>query len=72
VANLARLKWLRRRIGVNEQPFAPLPERPRSHTRFHRIADEIRALELKLVSHLGDINLPLSAASESARPKGEW
>src|SRR5215813_9826963 len=56
VPGLNRLKWLRRRIGVDEAPFAPLPERPRSHTRYHRIADEIRSLEFGLVGYLGEIN----------------
>jgi hypothetical protein len=47
---------LRRKIGADPRPFAPLPERPRRHTRFHRIAAEIRVLEFGLVGHLGEIN----------------
>jgi hypothetical protein len=56
VPKLARLKWLRRRLKLSEQPFSPIPPRPRSHARYNRIADEIRALEAGLVGHLGEIN----------------
>jgi hypothetical protein len=47
---------LRKKLGADPRPFAPLPERPRSYTRFHRIAAEIRALEFGLVGQLGEIN----------------
>jgi hypothetical protein len=47
---------LRQRIEINQKDDAPLPERPRWHTRYNRIADEIRALEFGLVGHLGEIN----------------
>jgi hypothetical protein len=59
VPGLHRIRWLRRRIGVDQRPFAPLPKPPPSHTRFHRIAAEIRALECGLVGHLGGINRDL-------------
>lgn len=72
VPNLARLKWLRRRIGVSEQPFSPLPKRPRSHTRYNRIADEIRALERGLVAHLGSINQTLQRRIRVRKSKGKW
>jgi hypothetical protein len=36
---------LRRKIGADPRPFAPLPEH--RHTRYNRIADEIRALEFR-------------------------
>jgi hypothetical protein len=35
---------LRRKFGADPRSFAPLPERPRRHTHYNRIADEIRAL----------------------------
>jgi hypothetical protein len=72
VPNLARLKWLRRRINVSEQPFSPLPERPPHHVRFHRIADEIRTLEAKLVGHLSEINETLERRIRSRKAKGKW
>jgi hypothetical protein len=56
VAGLHRIMRLRRRIGV---PFASMPWPPRHHTRFHRIAAEIRTLERGLVGHLGGINQDL-------------
>jgi hypothetical protein len=51
-----RVARLRRKLGADPRPFGPLPEPPRRHRRFHRIADEIRVLELGLVGHLGEIN----------------
>jgi hypothetical protein len=59
IPGYARLHYLRRKLGLEPQPFAPLPERSRSHTRFHRIADEIRALEAGLVGHLSEITCVL-------------
>jgi hypothetical protein len=69
VPGLARLKWLRRLIGVDERPFAPLPERPRHHLRYNRIAEEIRALEVGLVGHLGEINQVLERRIQRRRVK---
>ena len=52
VPGLHHIRRLRRRIGVDQRPFTPLPRRPRHHTRFHRIAVQIRTLERGLVAHL--------------------
>jgi hypothetical protein len=59
VPGLHRIRRLRRQIGVDQRPFAPLPKRPRHHVRFHQIAEEIRALERGLVGHLSVINQDL-------------
>jgi len=56
VPNLHRVMRLRRLVGVDQRPFAPLPKRPRHHTRFYRIAAEIRVLERGLVGHLSGVN----------------
>jgi hypothetical protein len=57
VPGLNRLLYLRRKLGLDPKPFSPIPPRPRHHTRYRRIADEIRALEAGLVGHLQtDIN----------------
>ena len=60
VPGLHRVMKLRRMIGVEQPPFAPLPWRPRHHKRFHRIMAEIRTLEIRLVEHLGGINRDLA------------
>jgi hypothetical protein len=39
-------------LGIPPLPFADVPERPRHHARYHRIAARIRAEESKLVEHL--------------------
>jgi hypothetical protein len=59
IPGLHRIRRLRRMIGADQRPFAPLPKRPRHHVRFHRVAAEIRALERALVGHLGGINRDL-------------
>jgi hypothetical protein len=57
VPGLNRLRYLRRKLGLELRPFAPIPPRPSSHTRYNRIVAEIRALEAGLVGHLrADIN----------------
>jgi hypothetical protein len=39
------------------EPFSEIPPRPKSHTRYHRIAAEIEAIVARLVAHLrADIN----------------
>ena len=48
------MRW-RRMIGVDPHRFAPIPKRPRHHTRYHRIAARIRAEESNLVGHLSGI-----------------
>jgi len=62
----------RRRIGVDERPFSPLPRRQRRHLRYHRIADEIRLLESRLVSHLDGINRDLQRRIRVRKSKGKW
>jgi hypothetical protein len=52
-----RILYLRRKIGAELRPFSEIPPRPRSHTRYHRIVAEIRALEERLIGHLRtDVN----------------
>ena len=72
IPGLDRIKQLRRRIGVDERPFSPLPRRQRRHLRHHRIADEIRLLESRLVSHLDGINRDLQRRIRVRKSKGEW
>ena len=72
VPNLARLKWLRRRIAVSEQPFSPLPRRQRHHLRYHRIVAEIRRLKRGLVDYLGSINRDLDRRIRVRKAKGKW
>jgi hypothetical protein len=52
------MRW-RRMIGVDPHPFAAIPERPKHHTRFHRIIARIRVEESKLVGHLGGVTRDL-------------
>ena len=63
---------LRRKIGADPRPFAPLPERPRRHTRYNRIADEIRAQERGLLAHLGSVNQTLQRRIRVRKSKGKW
>jgi hypothetical protein len=72
VPGLYRIKQLRRRLGVDERPFSPLPRRQRRHLRYHRIADEIRLLESRLVSHLAGINRDLQRRIRVRKSKGKW
>jgi hypothetical protein len=69
---LWQIRQLRQRIGADPRPFSPLPKRPRSHTRYHRIVDEIRALERGLVGYLGSINQTLQQCIRVRKLKGEW
>lgn len=50
-----RIRRWRRQIGAEERPFGIIPQRPRHHLRFHRIAERIRSEEAKLVVYLGSI-----------------
>jgi hypothetical protein len=52
------MRW-RRMIGIDPHPFAAIPERPKHHTRFHRIVARIRVEESKLVGHLGGVTRDL-------------
>jgi hypothetical protein len=72
IPGLYRIKQLRRRIGVDERPFSPLPARQRHHLRYYRIADEIAQLESRLVIHLAGINRDLQRRIRVRRAKGEW
>jgi hypothetical protein len=47
-----RVLYLRRRLGVEIKPFAPLPDYPRSCTRKRALAAEIMTLEARLIGHL--------------------
>ena len=63
-----RILYLRRKIGAELRPFSEIPPRPRSHTRYHRIVAEIRALEARLIGHLRtDVN---DALERRVRPRG--
>ena len=48
------MRW-RRQLGIDAHPFAPILQRPKHHTRYHRIVARIRAEESKLVGHLSGI-----------------
>ena len=52
VPGVHRVTRWRRQIGIDPHPFAAIPERPKHHTRFHRIAARIRVEESELVGHL--------------------
>jgi hypothetical protein len=45
------MRW-RRQIGIDSHPFAAIPERPKHHTRFHRIVARILLEERALLGHL--------------------
>jgi hypothetical protein len=63
---------LRRKIGADQRPFAPLPERPEHHVRFHRIVARIRNEEAGLVEHLGSIVHDLDRRIRVRKAKGKW
>jgi hypothetical protein len=52
IPGLNRAIYLRRRLGVDPRPFAPIEPRPLSHRRFWRLVLELRELEARLVTHL--------------------
>ena len=57
IPGLNRLRYLRRKLGLELRPFTPIPPRPKHHLRYHRIVAEIHALEAGLVGHLQtDVN----------------
>src|SRR5262245_29989231 len=72
VPGLHRITWLRRLISVDQRPFAPIPGRPRSHTRYNRIAAEIRLLEHGLVGYLAGVNRDLQRRILVRKSKGKW
>ena len=55
VPGVHRVTRWRRQIGIDPHPFAAIPERPKHHTRFHRIAARIRVQESELVGHLDGV-----------------
>ena len=73
IAGLARLLWLRRRIGAELRPFGSVPDRPsRRVRRFREIVAEIGDLEAKLVGYLGSINADLKRRIRSRKEKYQW
>jgi hypothetical protein len=67
-----RVARLRRRLGVDPHPFAAIPERPKHHVRFHRIAERIRAEEAGLVEYLGTIVHDLQRRIRVRKAKHQW
>ena len=63
---------LRRKIGADPRPFAPLPERPEHHVRFHRIVARIRTEEARLVEYLDSIVHDLRRRIRVRKTKGKW
>jgi hypothetical protein len=51
IPKLARLRWLRQRIGADPTPFTPLPAKPLRARRHWRLCREIRRLEQALIEH---------------------
>jgi len=51
IPGLARIRYLRRRINADPQPFSPLPRKSLRARKHLRICKEIRALEQALVEH---------------------
>jgi hypothetical protein len=43
---------LRRMIGIDPHPFAPIPKRKHHYTRYHRIVARILLEEQALLGHL--------------------
>jgi hypothetical protein len=72
IPGFGRLLYLRRKIGADPKPFTPIAPRPRTHVRYHRIADQIRALEERLVGHLGGIVSDLERRIRVRKAKGKW
>jgi len=72
VPGVHRITWFRRLIGVDQRPFAPIPGRPRSHTRYNRIAAEIQLLEHGLVGYLAGVNRDLQRRIRVRKSKGKW
>ena len=67
-----RVARLRRKLGVYPHPFAAIPERPKHHVRFHRIAERIRAEEAGLVEYLGTIVHDLQRRIRVRKAKHQW
>jgi hypothetical protein len=67
-----RVARLRRKLGADPHPFANIPERPKHHVRFHRIAERIRAEEAGLIDYLGTIVHDLQRRIRVRRAKHQW
>jgi hypothetical protein len=65
------MRW-RRMIGVDQHPFASIPERPKHHTRFHRIAARILFEEQVLLGHLQNVMRDLDRRIRSRKAKYQW
>jgi hypothetical protein len=61
---------LRRWIGAEQKPFAPLPEL--ASAKHRRYVAEICALERNLVSHLQSVNNDLRRRIKSRKEKRTW
>jgi len=59
IPDFARLRYLRRRLGALEAPFAPLPPVLPQHRRRWKLVAEIRKIEAGLCSHAADISATL-------------
>ena len=64
--------YLRRRLGVEQRPFAPLPKFPSYATRKRALADEIMELEIGLLGHLQTVTGHLERRIESRKRKRKW
>ena len=69
---LANTSNLVSHLGVDPHPFAAIPERPKHHVRFHRIAERIRAEEAGLVEYLGTIVHDLQRRIRVRKAKHQW
>jgi hypothetical protein len=71
VPGLARLAWLRKRIGASPLPFSPIEPRRGYAPRHWRLAREIRELEERLVEHLRvDVGDVLEKRLHAGRRRG--
>ena len=69
-----RVARLRRKLGADLRPFAPLPARPpgRSKAYHERLVAKIQAEEQTLVEHLGSIVHDLRRRIRVRKAKGKW
>lgn len=69
-----RVTRLRRKLGADPRPFAPLPERRRGRSRaYHeRLVARIQAEEQALAEHLQTITGDLERRIQVRKARGEW
>jgi hypothetical protein len=69
-----RVARLRRKLGADLRPFAPLPASPRGRSKAHhdRLVALVRAQEQALVEHLGSIVHDLRRRISVRKSKGKW